>query len=154
MELKFQVQTKILKPVEQVFDAVINPSKLSGYFTKTATPMVEGGTAIWTFPEFEGEAKVDVIKIVPNKLIVLEWDSMEGDYKTHIEISFRPYDAESTVLKITESGWKETQKGLDASYMNCEGWMHMSCCMKAFLEYGINLRKGGFPDMTEPGKFD
>ena len=33
MELKFQVQTKIQKPVEEVFDAVHNPDKLSGYFT-------------------------------------------------------------------------------------------------------------------------
>jgi len=33
MELKFQVQTKIQKPVAEVFDAVQNPEKLSGYFT-------------------------------------------------------------------------------------------------------------------------
>ncbi|ALO24786.1 hypothetical protein LEP1GSC137_2235 [Leptospira borgpetersenii str. Noumea 25] len=30
------------------------------------------------------------------------------------------------------------------SYMNCQGWMNMSCCLKAYLEYGINLRKGFF----------
>ena len=34
-------------------------------------------------------------------------------------------------------------KGLKASYDNCGGWMHMSCCLKAYLEYGINLRAGG-----------
>ncbi|MBE8398177.1 ATPase, partial [Leptospira borgpetersenii serovar Hardjo-bovis] len=33
---------------------------------------------------------------------------------------------------------------LDGSYMNCQGWMNMSCCLKAYLEYGINLRKGFF----------
>ena len=33
MELRFTVQIKIQKPVNEVFDAVYNPKKLSGYFT-------------------------------------------------------------------------------------------------------------------------
>ena len=33
MDIKFEVQTRIQKPVEEVFDAVQNPDKLSGYFT-------------------------------------------------------------------------------------------------------------------------
>jgi len=33
MELKFTVMTKIQKPIAEVFDAVYNPEKLSGYFT-------------------------------------------------------------------------------------------------------------------------
>ena len=33
MELRFQVYGKIRKPVAEVFDAVANPKKLSGYFT-------------------------------------------------------------------------------------------------------------------------
>ena len=32
MELKFRIQTKIQKPVEQVFDAVYNPTKITQYF--------------------------------------------------------------------------------------------------------------------------
>lgn len=28
-------------------------------------------------------------------------------------------------------------------YGNCGGWMHMMCCLKAHIEYGINLRTGG-----------
>jgi uncharacterized protein YndB with AHSA1/START domain len=33
MELKFQVQGKIKKPVTEVFEAIYNPKKLSEYFT-------------------------------------------------------------------------------------------------------------------------
>ena len=33
MELKFTVQAKIKKSLEEVFDAVYNPKKLSKYFT-------------------------------------------------------------------------------------------------------------------------
>jgi uncharacterized protein YndB with AHSA1/START domain len=99
---------------------------------------------LWEFPEFPGEFPVFVTKVVPNELIVFEWKAQDGDYKTHVEIAFEPLDAKSTLVKITESGWKENQKGLDSSYGNCQGWMNMASCLKAFLEYGINLRKGFF----------
>lgn len=145
MELKFQVQAKIQKPVSEVFDGVYNPKKLNGYFTKTASgPMEEGSTVMWEFPEFPGEFPVLVKKVVPNELIVFEWKAQDGDYNTHVEIAFEPLDPNSTLVKITESGWKENQKGLDSSYSNCQGWMNMASCLKAFLEYGINLRKGFF----------
>ena len=43
MEPKFEVQLKIRKPVDEVFEGVVNPKKLSGYFTKTASgPLVAG----------------------------------------------------------------------------------------------------------------
>ena len=35
----------------------------------------------------------------------------------------------------------ESQKGLDASYNNCQGWMQMACCLKVYLESGTNLRE-------------
>lgn len=43
-------------------------------------------------------------------------------------------------MRISESGWKETPKGLGSSYGNCMGWMQMICCLKVFLEEGKNLR--------------
>ncbi|CDZ45543.1 Hypothetical protein, partial CDS, partial [Neorhizobium galegae bv. orientalis] len=33
MELKFKISGRISKPVEEVFEAVADPKKLSGYFT-------------------------------------------------------------------------------------------------------------------------
>ena len=44
------------------------------------------------------------------------------------------------MVRISESGWRETPAGLKASYDNCGGWMHMALCLKAYLEHGINLR--------------
>jgi len=44
MDLRFTVQTKIQKPVSEVFDAVYNPKKLSKYFTTGGAdgPLDEG----------------------------------------------------------------------------------------------------------------
>ena len=144
MEPKFQVQLKIQKPVSEVFEAVVNPKKLSGYFTKTASgPLVEGTTVMWSCPEFPEEFPVKVRQVVENERIVLMWESAEGGYDTTIEMAFKPLDAGATMVQISESGWRETPKGIESSYGNCGGWMHMMCALKAYLEYGINLRAGG-----------
>jgi uncharacterized protein YndB with AHSA1/START domain len=144
MQPTFEVQLKIRKPVQQVFEAVADPQKLTGYFTKTASgPLAEGTTVMWSFPEFPGEFPVKVREVVPNDRIVLEWESEEGGYDTRIEILFKPLDDGATMVQIRESGWPPTPKGVESSYRNCGGWMHMACCLKAYLEHGINLRAGG-----------
>jgi len=145
MELKFQVQLKILRPVAEVFDGVVNPGKLSGYFVQTANgPLVEGATVLWSFAEVPGEHPVSVRRVVPNERIVLEWASAaEAGAHTTVEMRFVPLDGRTTMVRISESGWPETPAGLSASYDNCGGWMHMALCLKAYLEHGINLRAGG-----------
>jgi uncharacterized protein YndB with AHSA1/START domain len=144
MKPTFEVQLKIRKPVAEVFEAVVDPQKLTGYFTKTARGrLAEGSTVMWSFPEFEGEFPVKVREIVANERIVLEWEAEEGGYDTRIEMAFKPLEDGATMVQIRESGWPETPKGVESSYRNCGGWMHMACCLKAYLEYGINLRAGG-----------
>lgn len=144
MELKFKVRAKIQRPVAEVFDAVQNPKKLSRYFTtgSASGPLVEGATVLWDFADFPGAFPVQVRKVVPNQLIVFEWKAADGDYNTRVEMKFEPLDKRSTLVTIAESGWKETPKGLESSYGNCEGWTQMACSLKAYLEHGINLREG------------
>jgi uncharacterized protein YndB with AHSA1/START domain len=149
MELKFKVQMKIQKPVAEVFDAVYNPSKLSGYFTNggASASLDEGTTVEWAFDDNPGDDKikfpVSVTKMVPNELIVLSWEGAKG-LDTRIEMQFEADGPNDTIVRISETGWRETQADLDSSYLNCFGWGQMICALKAYTEYGINLRKGAF----------
>lgn len=148
MELKFKVQTKIQKPVAEVFDAVYNPKKLSGYFTNggASAPLDEGTTVEWAFADNPGDEKhkfpVQVKKVIPNELIVLSWEGAKG-LDTNIEMIFDA-DGDDTIVRISETGWRETQDDLNSSYMNCMGWSQMISALKAYAEYGINLRKGAY----------
>jgi uncharacterized protein YndB with AHSA1/START domain len=149
MDLRFKVHIKIQKPVSEVFDAVYNPKKLSSYFTTggASGPLDEGKTVTWDFADFPGAFPVHVRQVIPNQLIVLEWQaagSEKDPYNTKVEMRFETLEDNSTMVSIIESGWKQDEKGLESSYGNCFGWSHMSCCLKAFVEYGINLRKGSF----------
>lgn len=151
MELKFTVQTKVQKPVTEVFDAVYDPEKLSGYFTTggSSGPLEEGTTVMWSWHDYPASFPVHVKKTVPNELIVFEWEVTGGGYNTTTEISFESLNASETLVKITEYGWEENEKGLKESYGNCFGWTEMICGLKAYLEYGINLRKGAFEGLHE-----
>lgn len=155
MELKFQVQTKIQKPVSEVFEAVYDPKKLSGYFTNggASAPLVEGTSVQWAFADDPAQEKISfpvkVEKMVRNKLIVLEWQGAK-DHNTRVEMTFTETAPNETLVQITETGWKEDQQDLNSSYGNCMGWSQMVSALKAFTEYGINLRKGAYGGLYKP----
>ena len=146
MELKFQVQGRIKRPIERVFNAVYDPGELSAYFTTggASGPLVEGTTVTWDFADFPGAFPVKVTKLVPNERIELSWESAERGYDTAVVMTFEPVDSGTTLVRIAESGWRDTAKGQESSYGNCFGWTQMLCCLKAWLEHRINLRKGFF----------
>jgi uncharacterized protein YndB with AHSA1/START domain len=143
MELQFRVYGKIARPVAEVFDAVYNPTKLSGYFTTggASAPLVEGSTVTWDFADFPGAFPVQVRKVERDRLIELEWKAGDGDYTTRTRLEFEPLEGGATLVRISEGKWKENQRGLDASYGNCMGWTQMLCAMKLYVERGINLRE-------------
>jgi uncharacterized protein YndB with AHSA1/START domain len=151
MELKFKVQTAIQKPVAEVFDAVYNPEKLKGYFTTggASAPLDEGTTVKWKFADFHSENEegfpVKVTKVVPNELIVFEWAGEKERPDNVVEMSFKSLGDSDTLVTIVEGGWSETETGLKMSYGNCMGWSQMVSALKAYVEYGINLRQGAYP---------
>jgi uncharacterized protein YndB with AHSA1/START domain len=139
MKLQFSVQTRINKPLADVFDAVINPKTITGYFCEKADgPLVEGKTVRWTWSKHEVD--VQVKQIIPNSKIVIEWPAQSGGTST-AEMSFSTTDDGRTMVTIFESGWPSTEEGLKASYQNCQGWQHMLSCMRAYHLHGIDLRK-------------
>ena len=160
MELKFQVQTKIQKPIDQVFDAVYDPKKLSGYFTNggASAPLDKGTTVEWTFADTPGAEigpfPVYVKEVVKNKSIAFEWEASSGGYHTRVDMTFEEADPGETLVKISESGWKDAEKELKDSYGNCMGWSQMLSALKAYTEYGIDLRKGAYKGMYTAEDFE
>jgi len=146
MKIEFRLQLKIQKPVAAVFAAIVDPAKLSVYFTSSATgPLAEGKTVNWKFAEFpDMDIPVTVHQVKPNELIRFEWPTNQEDYNTSVTMTFESLSADETLVSIVESGWRDTEKGREDSYLNCYGWTHMACCLKAYLEHGINLRAGSF----------
>src|SRR5664280_2836235 len=139
LELKAAIQ--ISKPLNEVFDAIIDPVKMSNYFISQGTgKMEEGKKIIWRFPEFESDAPIRVGKIEKNKYISFYWD-LDG-IELFVEMALTPRPNNSTLVTITEKERKNDEAGIKWLKGNTEGWANFLACLKAWLEYGINLRKG------------
>jgi uncharacterized protein YndB with AHSA1/START domain len=148
MDPNFNVWLIVDKPVHEVFEAVADPEQLSAYFTTGGAKgrLEAGKTVSWDFHDFPGAFPVHVKEVVPNERIILEWKANEpgADYNVQVEMTFAPAGEERTKVGIAESGWRDTEAGLKASYGNCMGWSQMLAALKAWKEYGINLREGAY----------
>lgn len=141
--LEIKATLQILKPVDEVFEAIVNPTKMSNYFiSKSSGKMEEGKQIMWQFPEFDKEFSIRVGKIEMDKYISYFWNIDETELL--VEMTLIPKDSSSTIVIITEKGRDNDEAGINWLKGNTEGWANFLACLKAYLEYGINLRKGAF----------
>ncbi len=150
MELKFKVSARIARPVEEVFEAVADPARLSKYFTTGGAVgrLETGKTVQWDFADFPGAFPVQVVEVESNRRIEIRWGANDKSppdgqpYETTTVFTFSALDDGRTLVTIEESGWPETETGLKAAFGNCQGWSQMLDALKAWVEHGINLRDG------------
>ncbi len=143
MTLEIKVAYQIQKPVTEVFEAIVDPKKMTNYFISESSGRMEAGkTVFWKFPEFEAEEPIQVEKVVQDNLVSFYWKIDGMDHLT--EITLEPKENDSTLVTITEKERENDVAGINWLKGNTEGWANFLCCLKAYLEYGINLRKGGY----------
>ena len=141
--LEIKTTLQINKPNHEVFEAIIDPEKMSNYFiSKSSGRMETGKQLIWQFPEFEIDFQIRVDKIEADKYISYYWKI--DNTELLVEITLLSVDKNSTVVTVTEKGRKNNESGINWLKGNTEGWANFLACLKAYLEYGINLRKGAF----------
>lgn len=146
LEIKAQIQ--ISKTPHEVFEAIVDPSKMTNYFISQSTGrMEEGENLIWHFPEINEAVPVRIGKIESDNYISFYWDDMDGT-QLLVEITLIPKE-KSTLVRITEKSRENDENGIKWLKSNTEGWANFLASLKAFLEYGINLRKGAFTFMSE-----
>lgn len=147
-KLEINVAMQIQKPIHEVFEAIINPEKMSNYFISQSTGiMEEGKNLIWKFPEFDFECPVRVGKIEKNKYVSYYWENT--GVELFVEMSLTERENNSTLVSISEKSRNNDEDGLKWLSGNSFGWSNFLACLKAYLEYGINLRKGAFDFMKK-----
>ena len=148
--LEIKTALQILKPAHDVFEAIVDPLKMSNYFiSKGSGRMEEGRVVSWKFPEFDFEFPVSVGKIETDSYISYRWD--HDNTELLVEMTLTPRGPEATLVTITEKGMNNDPEGIRWLKGNTEGWANFLACLKAWLEYGINLRKGAFDFLSDKG---
>jgi uncharacterized protein YndB with AHSA1/START domain len=138
--LRFSVFVHVPRPIEEVFDHVVEPELLSSYFTSEASgPFEAGRTVHWSWPEGES-ADVDVETVERNRRVVLRWKAFQVETITRVTIAFETVAPNRTKVTIDEEGWEDDEAGRASAFEHCAGWQHMLLSMKARMAFGIDLR--------------
>ena len=147
--LEIKVALQILKPANRVFEAIVDPAEMSNYFiSRSSGRMVEGEELRWGFPEFEEEFPIRVGRIQKDEYISYYWETDGRELLVEMELT--PVDGGATIVTVTEKDMDNDEAGIQWLMRNTGGWANFLACLKAYLEYGINLRKGAFDYMKQP----
>lgn len=140
LEIKTSIQ--IQKPIHEVFDAIVDPAKMSNYFIANSSGRMEtDGKLIWRFPEFDMDVPVRVAKVIKDEFISYYWDNDKMEMLVEMKLTKHGND---TVVSVTEKSAENNEAGIKWLKGNTEGWANFLACLKAWLEYSIHLRKGAF----------
>lgn len=146
MKLTANAQIQIQKPIADVFEAIVAPEQMSGYFIASSSGRLQTGITVeWMFPEFPDSFPVVGKEIVPNSYISFDWSG--GADNQLVEIFLSEAENNATVVRVVEHEMENTAEGINQMKGQTEGWANFLACLKAYLEYGINLRKGAFDFM-------
>ncbi|MFD2967162.1 SRPBCC domain-containing protein [Sphingobacterium bambusae] len=146
--LTANTQLQIQKPASEVFQAIIDPDKMSNYFIAHATgPLEKDSTVQWTFPEFPESFPVTGKEIQADSYISFDWN--DGKPNQLVEIFLSDGGNGSTIVRIVEHEMGNSPEGIEQMKGQTGGWANFLACLKAYLEYGVNLRKGAFDFMRK-----
>lgn len=148
MKLTAKATIQIQKSKNEVFDAIVNPNKMNQYFIASSTGAIETGKIVeWKFPEFDDIFPVMGGDLKQDEYISFDWSGGVNDML--VEIFLEKGENDSTIVKVIEHEMNDDEAGIKQLMGQTEGWANFLACLKAYLEYGINLRKGAF-DFMKP----
>ncbi|MEH7495825.1 SRPBCC family protein [Neobacillus niacini] len=126
----------IRKPVEEVYEAFINPEITTKFwFTKSSGRLEEGKTIRWDWEMYGVGDELVVKELEQNKLIKIEWT--DG---TQVEWIFTPRGVNQTFVSITNYGFSGSGDEMVAQAIDSMGGYTMVLSgLKAYLEHNIQL---------------
>lgn len=132
-----EVQMRIRKPVEQVFQAFIDPEFTTRFWFTHASGKLQAGQSVeWKWAMYGVSTTVWVDRIVPNQLIATRW----GSPATAVDYIFTALEDNTTYVEIKNYGFVETGDDLiQAIKDNTGGFTTVLDGLKAYLEHGIEL---------------
>lgn len=138
MEIKVNTKMKIVKPVTEVFEAIVDPAKMANYWFSSGTGRwEEDKTITLRYEEYDAQGDIKVLEVQVDKKIVFQWG--ETGEETIVTITLKAMDNTSTIIEVNEQGWNENDEELITKLLgNKGGWVYMLTCLKGYLENDIN----------------
>jgi uncharacterized protein YndB with AHSA1/START domain len=129
----------IRKPVEEVFEAFINPDITTKFwFTKSSGRLEDGKQVQWEWEMYGISIPVSVKAIEPHKRIAIAWPGYSS--LTTVEWQFEAQEDGTTFVRITESGFTGDGDELVKQVTDStQGFTLVLAGLKALLEHNLPL---------------
>jgi len=123
----------IRRPPGEVFAAFVNPQTLRKFWLRDASgPLGPGARVEWHFMVAGASARVVVTGFESPRRIAFDWPG-----GLHVELTFDPFEDDSTRLAAAVSGLDPDQ-GLAQATNLVEGFSIVFCDLKTLLETGTS----------------
>jgi uncharacterized protein YndB with AHSA1/START domain len=134
-----RAQMLIRKPVNEVFEALVNPAITSRFwFSKSSGRLEIGKRVRWDWEMYNVHAEVEVKALEKNKGILIEWNGPESP--NLVEWTFESRAADQTFVSVKNWGFGgDIQKTIAQAIDSTGGFSFLLAGLKAYLEYGIEL---------------
>lgn len=136
------VDMLIRRPAEQVWEAFVEPAKITKFWLGSSSGrLTTGATVRWRFKIAGAETDVRVVATERGRLLDLRWD--EGQ---PLLLTFTPH-AEGTIVHVRVTDFGSPNPAAEA-IESMSGFTLMLASLKLWLEYGIagDLQYDKFPD--------
>ncbi|HEU5167555.1 MAG TPA: SRPBCC family protein [Chitinophagaceae bacterium] len=132
-----EAQMLIRKPVEEVFEAFMNPAITKNFwFTKGSDRLEVDKKVTWHWEMYNISTTVVAKEILRDQKILFEW----GEPSKTVEFKFTELDEDATFVTVSEYGYDKTGDELLAAIKDSTaGFTTVLDGLKAFLEHRINL---------------
>ncbi len=136
--LGFHRDQQYRAPLKTVWEAATQAKHLNQFFTTAAkgdiTP--ELAPVLWCWGKLC--ARIEVLNCEPYKSFEFRWIAPGQTDHTQVRMDFSR-EKGRTVIRICEAGWKANQ--MDDAFDHCGGWSEWLYGLKAYVQYGIDLRE-------------
>ncbi|KPL90124.1 SRPBCC family protein [Herpetosiphon geysericola] len=137
----------IRKPIEFVFEALVNPALTTQFwFTASSGWLEQGKTVTWEWAMYDVAVEVTPLVVQPPSQLVIEWPGYAG--LAQVTWSLQALPNQTTYVEVAESGFTGTAEAIQQQLVDStEGFCLVLAGLKAWLEHGIalNLVADRFP---------
>ncbi|MFK0115222.1 SRPBCC family protein [Streptomyces sp. NPDC090994] len=129
----------VRRPPAEVFEAFADPSVTTRFwYSESSGRMVPGAELRWEWAVYGASVQVRVEAVEAGRLIRFAWG--DQDQPTLVEMTFAPYAADATLVRVTETGFQGSGDDVVAWLDDTVGgFTTVLCALKALLEHGIEL---------------
>jgi len=137
--IEVRVEDRIARPVDDVFEAIIDPARMAQYFVTHGSARMEAGKRVtWEFGDVGVTLDVEV-RQVSRKSVSFLWRATGTP--TVVTLTLEA-DGDATKITAVELPFELSEEAAVRATGQVRGWTDFCLCLKAYLVHGINLRTG------------